>query len=278
MHIIAPWHGTESGEHAVKYLSVAEARPMNGLRLALTVQTPGPWGISARALFDLRRVPFVPVRQDVMAPNEELVAWTGRRNAPVAIYNDEPAVDGWLEIMNMAERLGSGPSLYPDDPVDRALAVGFSAEICGQGGFGWARRLAMQPPGEVEAEDDTADKDAISAQIKGQYGMRPGVLSESEQRVIGILNGLSAQLHRQRKAGSPYLVGDRLSACDVHWACFSMLIAPLAREDCPMEDYLHTIFATMSEPTRAALDPILIEHRDLVWRDHIGLPLDYLPD
>ena len=119
------------------YISVGQARGMGGLRLVLGMGTPGPWSISARALFDIRKVPFVPVGQELMGANEELVAWTGRRNAPVAVYDNEPAVDGWLEIMVLAERLGSGPSLCPDNPIERALAVGFSAEICGRGGFGF---------------------------------------------------------------------------------------------------------------------------------------------
>jgi glutathione S-transferase len=257
----------------MKYLSVAEARGMSGLRLALTVQTPGPWGLAARALFDVRKVPYVPVRQDVGAPNEDLVAWTGRRNAPVAVYDEEPAVDGWLEILNLAEQLGSGPSLMPDDPVDRALAVGFSAEICGHDGFGWARRLNMQPPGAP-----TPDPASPHARMMRGYGMREGAVEQSDARIAGILKGLSAQLHRQRAAGSAYLVGDRLSGCDVHWACFSILVEPLPVEDCFAAEQMLTLFAAKSQAVASALDPILVEHRDHVWREHIGLPVDYLPD
>jgi glutathione S-transferase len=257
----------------MRYLSVAEARAMSGLRLALTVQTPGPWGLAARALFDIRQVPYVPVRQDVGAPNDDLVAWTGRRNAPVAVYNDEPAVDGWLEILNLAERLGSGPSLFPDDPVDRALAVGFSAEICGHNGFGWARRLNMQPPAAPKPEPDSPQ-----AQMMRAYGMRERAVEESEARIAGILEGLSTQLRRQRQAGSAYLVGHRLSGCDVHWACFSILLEPLPPSDCFASEQMLALFSAKSEAVAAALDPILIEHRDHIWKEHIGLPVDYLPD
>lgn len=257
----------------MKYLSVAEARAMSGLRLALTVQTPGPWGLAARALFDIRKVPYVPVRQDVGAPNEDLVEWTGRRNAPVAVYNDEPAVDGWLEILNLAERLGSGPSLFPDDPVDRALAVGFSAEICGHNGFGWARRLNMQPPGAPEP-----DPDSPQGQMMRAYGMREGAAAEAGPRIAGIVRGFAAQLHRQKQAGSPYLVGDRLSGCDVHWAAFSILLEPLPVEDCFAAEQMLEMFSSKTPEVAEAFDPILIEHRDHVWREHIGLPVEYLPD
>ena len=106
------------------YVSVAEARTMPGLRLALSAGTCGPWGEAAKAIFKLRNVPFVPVRQHIMQANEELVEWTGFRNAPVAVYNDEPGVAGWIEILNLAERLGSGPSLLPEDEVERMKALG----------------------------------------------------------------------------------------------------------------------------------------------------------
>lgn len=249
----------------MEYLSVAEARALRGLRLVLSAGTPGPWSIAARALFDIRKVPFVPVRQEAMQPNAELVAWTGRRNAPVAVYEDEPAIDSWLEIAALAERLGSGPSLFPDDPVERALAVGFSAEICGHGGFGWSRRLAMAsgpnapPPSEIFRS----------------YGVRPDGAPEAIPRAIGILHGLAMQLYRQRGAGSDYLVGDRLSLCDVHWACFSQLVEPLAPGDCAMPESMRALYATMPPELRAAADPILIEHRDRIWQRHIGLPLDF---
>jgi glutathione S-transferase len=110
------------------------------------------------------------------------------------------------------------------------------------------------------------------------YGMREGAVAESDTRIVGILNAFSAQLHRQREAASAYLVGDRLSGCDVHWACFSILLEPLPVEDCFAADQMLALFASKSEAVAAALDPILIEHRDHIWREHIGLPVDYLPD
>lgn len=254
----------------MEYVTAAEARNMSGLRLALSAGTPGPWSIAARAMFDVRKVPYTPVLQVVMDPNEDLVAWTGRRNAPVAVYNDEPAQDGWLEITYMAERLGSGPSLFPDDPVDRALAVGFSTELCGHGGFGWSRRLTMTSSGPaLPPEQEEGRKKMMS-----QYGAKPGADEGAEDRCIGILRGLAAQLHRQREAGRDYLVGDRLSLCDVHWACFSQLVGALPPEVFTMPDQMRTIYSTVSDRLGAAIDPILMEHRERIFREHIGLPME----
>jgi len=256
----------------MEYRTVAEARDLPGLRLVLSVETPGPWGISARALFDVRKVAYVPVAQHVMQPNLDLVAWTGRRNAPVAVYESEAPVDSWLDIMNLAERLGSGPSLFPGDPVDRALAVGFSAEICGAGGFGWARRLGMLRAGGA---DGFGGDTATMAEIARAYGIEPAAVAAAPARVAGVMRGLAARLHSQRATGSRYLVGDRVLACDIHWACFSMLVRRLPEDQCRLPPGLGDMFDTLGEEERAAFDPILIEHCDHVWREHIGLPLDY---
>ena len=43
------------------YLSVEEARDLNGLKLVLTGGVPGPWSEAAKALFNHHQVPFHPV-------------------------------------------------------------------------------------------------------------------------------------------------------------------------------------------------------------------------
>src|SRR5579862_2208519 len=113
----------------MNYLPVAEARTLKGLRLVLTPHMPGPWGEAAKAVLSARQVKYVPVEQFAMQKNEELFAWTAMRNAPIAIFDEEPPQSTWHEILLLAERLGSGPSLVPEDPVERALALGFSTEI-----------------------------------------------------------------------------------------------------------------------------------------------------
>jgi glutathione S-transferase len=243
------------------YVSVAEARNMPGLRLALSAGTPGPWGEAAKAVFKLRNVPYTPVRQHIMAANEELVEWTGSRNAPVAVYEDEPGVSGWLEILMLAERLGSGPSLLPEDQIERMLALGISAEICSPGGFGWERRLTMMNPARTA---QPSGEDFMSR----AYGVREGVAEQATRRTIAILKGLGTQLERQRAAGSRYFVGQHLSAPDVYWACFSQLIGPMSED-------MRGIYSYITPEIAAAVDPALLRHRDMVWQQHIGLPMEF---
>lgn len=251
------------------YVEVAEARKLSGLRLALSAGTPGPWGEAAKAVLKIRKVPFVPVRQYIMQANEELVEWTGFRNAPVAIYEDEPGVAGWIEILMLAERLGSGPSLLPDDQIERMLALGISAEICSPGGFGWERRLSMMNPDRPLQAGDGQDF------MSRAYGVRPGVAESATRRVIAILEGLGRQLRNQQVKGSRFFVGDRLTAADVYWACFSQLVGPYPEELCPMGPDMRQVYSYVAPEIAAAVDPILIEHRDMVWEQHIGLPMDF---
>ncbi len=260
----------------MKYLSVAEACEMSGLRLVLSANVPGPWGESAKALFKVREVAYAPVEQVPGGANEDLCAWTGGiRNAPIAMLDREPPVHGWLDIVMLAERLGSGPSLLPDRSLDRALSLGLSAEICAPDGFGWARRLLMYENifglGDLAPETPSHTRAMLA-----QYGFSAASVRRARERLIEIMDVLSAQLEAQRAAGSPYLVSDRLCTADLHWACFSQMIAPLPLADQPnMPEWLIEKYSDIDDTVTAALRPILLEHRDFIYRNHIGLPLEF---
>src|ERR1700752_3766011 len=116
---------------------------MPGLRLVLTTGVPGPWGEAAKGIFHAKGIPFARVAQSAGADNDEIFAWTGHRNAPTAMYDDEPARTSWREILWLAERLRPQPALLPDDPEERVRCLGLSEELMGVGGFGWCRRLML---------------------------------------------------------------------------------------------------------------------------------------
>src|SRR5437868_1271116 len=97
------------------YLSVADARERDGLRLVLTAGVPGPWGEAAKYILHVKGIAYAPVAQMAGMPNEDLVEWTGCANAPVAVYNDEAPKSGWAEILFLAERLASEPRLIPGE-------------------------------------------------------------------------------------------------------------------------------------------------------------------
>jgi glutathione S-transferase len=113
------------------------------------------------------------------------------------------------------------------------------------------------------------------ARMIRSYGVRPEAIARAPARMASIMNGLTAQLRRQRAAGSDYLVGDHLSACDLYWATFSLFVSPLGEADCPMPDFMRANYTHLTPELEAALDPSLIRHRDLIFREHIALPLDF---
>jgi glutathione S-transferase len=257
----------------MNYLSVAEARELPGLRLVLTAHMPGPWGEAAKYIFSARNVPFVPVAQLAMETNDDLFAWTGMRNAPIAMYEADPPQSTWLEILLLAERIGTGPSLIPEDPIDRALMMGFSTEICSPDGFAWSRRLELM--GRDDVQNPSSDTAYDMKRMMQSYGVSAEAIARAPKRMVSIMQGLARQLHQQQAAGSEYLVGGQLSACDLHWAAFSGFVAPLPPELCPMPAFMRHNYTHLTPELAAALDPILLEHRDRIYERHIQLPMDF---
>ncbi len=243
---------------------------MPGLRLVLTAGVPGPWGEAAKAVLAFRKVPFVPVAQAAMMANEDLLDGTGQRNAPIACLDDEPPLSGWHDILLLAERLGQGPSLLPAGAEDRALCLGFLLDIAGRDGFGWNRRHQI-----MAAYLDAGGSDPALAEMARTYGVNAANIARAPARLAEIMAGLAAQLRRQKASGSAYFIGSVPSALDIYWACFSMMVRPLPADMNPMPDWLRPLYSACDPVVEAAIDPLLIENRDMIYQRHIGLPLDY---
>ena len=266
----------------MKYHEVTEARSLPGLRLVLTAHVPGPWGESAKKIFDYKKIPYIPVAQYAAKSNDELVAWTGIRNAPNAMYNDEPPRTGWYDILMLAERLAPAPALLPSRSEDRALVLGISAEICSEWGWGWARRAMMGTP--YAGTPDPARVANLSrppwkpddiARMRAGYSASVGGPGEAPERCADIIRMLAARLHRQKAAGSAYIVGDALTVCDIYWTVFSMALEPLPHAVNPMPDWMRMSYDMIGPVIAETKDPILLEHRDMVYARHLGLPLDF---
>lgn len=239
---------------------------MPGLRLALTTGLAAPYTMSARTVFDHHQVPYVPVEQVPAGMNEELVAWTGHRNAPVAVYEDEPPRTGWLDILNLAERLGSGPSLIPEDADDRMRMIGLANELIGENGWLWLMRIVMLGFGGPER----AAQNAVGNPMYDDYGFagKDGEVALAEAKASFAI----FERHAATRAGHDYLIGDRLSALDIYWAYFSQLRKTLPEEVCDMRRGTRQAY-DMAGQVLGPLDPALLERRDFIFREHIGLPL-----
>lgn len=252
----------------IEFVDFDAARAMPGLRMVVVPRVPSPWGEAAKGILHVKQIPWVAVRLDTS--NTELVAWTGSRSGPVAVYDDEPPRAGWADILLLAERLAPKPALLPAGAEDRALVLGLAHEICGEMGLGWMRRLAGIHSG---LSGGAGFAEPVARYLGDKYGYRESEAEAITPRIVSLLRMLSGRLQAQREAGSRTYVGDTLTAVDIYSATFMALLEPLPPEDCPMPEAMRAAFGAVDDDTRAALDPILLEHRDFIYREHLELPL-----
>jgi len=78
---------------------------------------------------------------------------------------------------------------------------------------------------------------------------------------------LAARLRRQHEGGRHY-VGGSLTAVDV----FTGMFGPLPQERCTTEAATRAAFETRDSQTEA-VNPILFEHRDMMYAEYSELPL-----
>lgn len=268
----------------IDYVDIEQAREMDGLRLILGAYAiPGPWREACKGLFHVKRLAYVAVKTSDRGQDDlhmgmsgsasVLREWTGQESQPVAVWNDERPRAGWLEQIMLAERLEPSPPLVPDEVDDRARMFGLVNELAGENGFGWSCRLAVVHGG-MSATRPGDDRRAFFEHLGNKYGYTPAAGEAAPARAAAILRALDRQLSAQHKRGARYLIGDRLSALDIYWATFATLLAPLSPELCPMgTDFRDGVYGNPYPETQAALSKELLAHRDLIYEQHLELPI-----
>jgi glutathione S-transferase len=252
----------------VRYVSVDEAIERRGLRMVVVGGVPSPWGEAAKGIFHIKGIDWIAVR--LAYDDERLKAWAGQRSGPVAVYDDEPPRAGWQEILLLAERLAPVPSLLPVEPGARETVLQLSDELCGQGGLAWTRRLQLI---EAGARGSGGFVGRAGIYLGKKYGYSEEAGAGAGDQVVAQLGRLAARLKAQGDAGSRYLVGDTLTAADVYAACAMALFRPLPDPHCAMDASTRAALETIDATTEAALDPILLAHRDMMYSRHLELPL-----
>jgi glutathione S-transferase len=253
---------------AFEYISVEQAVRRQGLRMVVVGNVPSPWGEAAKGILHIERVEWAAVR--LVYDSEAMKKWAGQRSGPVAIYDNEPPRAGWNEILLLAERLAAAPSLLPADPAARAAVLGLGHEICGEAGLGWSRRLQLIHAG---LESAGGFSEQVGKYLGRKYGYRPETGAAATARVVQLLGMLAARLKTQEDRGSRYYVGNSLTAADIYGATFMALFRPLPQQQCPMPASIRAAFETRDAKTEAALDPLLFRHRDMMYAQHLELPL-----
>lgn len=149
---------------------------------------------------------------------------------------------------------------------------GLAVEICSENGFIWNRRHLMvrdfatsptQPP-EIREKFEFLGK---------KYWYSQEAAAAAPKRCAEIMRAVSQRLHKQKAAGSPYLIGSRLTAVDIYWACSVALLRPLPDELCEMPPLFREVYYNTDPVLNDALDPILTEHRDFIYHTYLELPV-----
>src|SRR5260370_5818889 len=107
-----------------------------------------------------------------------------------------------------------------------------------------------------------------------KYGYDEAADKAAGERIEGSLKALTQQLKSQYERGVRYFVGDSLSALDIYWTAFANLLDPLPKQQCPMPEAWRPAFVATDPVVKEALDPLLLEHRSLVFRKHFRDPME----
>jgi glutathione S-transferase len=267
----------------LKYVTIAEARAMSGLRIVLgAYPIPGPWRESCKGVFHVKGLSYTAVKSanadasdlaiGMHNTQSELIEWTGQGSAPVVALNDERPRSGWLEQLHLAERLNPEPPLIPATSADRILMFGMANELLGEQGLVWLKRLLMVHEPLLSLPE--GDPNRPFFEFLGQkYGYTPAGAERSAVLITEILERFAEQLARQQAAGKRYLVGDRLSALDIYWAASCGLLDPMPAERCPMADAFRGAYGNRDPRIAAALTPALLAHRDFIYDTHLEMPI-----
>jgi glutathione S-transferase len=191
----------------------------------------------------------------------------------VAVWNAGRPRSTWNEQLYLVERLAPQPSLIPDNDEDRILMFGLCNELCGETGFGWSRRL-MLLHGMLSNPQAPEPAKAAATYMGGKYGYGQAEAEAAPRRAAQIVRNLSARLEQQQARGSQFLIGDTLSALDIYWSTFAVLVQPLPADLCPIDEQIRASFVNTDPLIAEALSPKLLEHRDRIYRDYLELPMN----
>lgn len=250
----------------MEYVDINQVIQADGLRIVLVQSMPSPWGQAAKAMMEYKDLAYLAGPQEGGGTNAELVAWAGVNSAPVVAWNDEPPLNGWLDILLLLERLAPEQPLVPEEPSARVQLFGLAHEICGELGFGWNRRLDMIHGGMKPGEAPKG--------LGAKYGYNETDGALASNRSIAVMEYLAETLKAQAERGSDFLIGQSVTAVDFYWAAFSNLVVIQPPEECPLNPAVRSMFENTPPEVAAAVDPILIEHRDRIMRTYFKIPME----
>ena len=218
---------TESDSDAPRFISLEEAAAMTtGTRVTFIPGIPAMYSEALKNICYVKGVPLIRALHPLMGVDKEtgedrqarLYELTRQTSLPTLFHDEERPRNVWIEQLALVERIGApgSPKLIPDDFEQRVEVLGLCAVVLGEGGLVWNMRILNDSP------------------LARKYGYSEAASAAAPARIAEVLQLIDRRLEAQARRGSPYLVGDAITAIDVYWATLSMTVAPAPPEIMPI--------------------------------------------
>jgi len=148
----------------------------------------------------------------------QLYDLTCQTSLPTMLHDDERPRNVWIEQLALAEQIGDvdSPALIPDNFELRVEMFGLCAVVLAEDGLVWNIRILSDNP------------------LGRKYGYSEEASSNAPAKVAEVISLIDSRLEAQEKLGSPYLVGNTLTAADIYWATLCMSTLPTSPEIMPI--------------------------------------------
>lgn len=209
---------TQSDSDALQFISLEEAAAMTtGTRVTFIPGVPAMYSEALKNICHVKGVPLIRALHPLMGVDKEtgedrqarLYELTRQTSLPTMFHDEERPRNVWTEQLALAERIGAPgtPKLIPDDFEQRVEVMGLCAVVVGEDGLVWNMRILTDSP------------------LARKYGYSEEASWAGSAKVAEVIRLVDRRLEAQANRGSPYLVGDAITAIDVYWATLSMTVA-----------------------------------------------------
>ncbi len=217
----------ENTSDSPHFISLNEAAEMTkGTRITFI---PGVQALYAEALKNIcfvKNIPVIRALHPVMGIDKDtgedrqarLYELTSQTGLPTMFHDEERPRNVWTEQLALAERIGGSgsPSLIPASFEQRVEMFGLCAVVLGEDGLVWNMRILNDGP------------------LSRKYGFSDDASAAAPAKIAEVITLIDTCLQRQAEQGSPYLVGDALTAADVYSATMSMCVTATPPEIMPV--------------------------------------------
>ena len=198
-----------------QFVPLEEAAAMTtGTRVTFIPGIPALYAEALKNVCYVKGIPLIRALHPMMGVDKEtgedrqarLYELTRQTSLPTMFHDAERPRNVWVEQLCLAERIGAddAPALIPADFEQRVEVMGLCEAVLGEDGLVWNMRILGDSP------------------LARKYGYSEDASAAAAAKIADVLRLLDRRLQAQSERGSPYLVGDAITAIDVYWATMSI--------------------------------------------------------